>query len=55
MPTATAEPDTAREDLRRDITEALLRLRLARAERDRKAAEAAETALNALLDRLERP
>lgn len=44
--------DTSRATLERDITEALLRLRLARAERDRKKSEVCENRLNWLLDRL---
>lgn len=44
--------DTSRATLERDITEALLRLRLARAERDRKGSEVCEKRLNWLLDRL---
>ena len=40
----------ARITLERDITESFLRLRLARAERDRKEAEAHEERLNELLE-----
>lgn len=47
----TATSDTARETLERDITEALLRLKLARSNRDRKEAEVCEKRLNWLLDR----
>lgn len=48
----TATPDTARESLERDITEALLRLKLARALRDRKRAEECAQKMDWLLDRL---
>lgn len=44
--------DTTRVNLERDITEALLRLRLARAERDRKRTEECAEKLDWLLDRL---
>ena len=44
--------DTARATLERDITEALLRLKLARSQRDRKETEVCEKRLNRLLDRL---
>lgn len=47
----TCAPDTARETLERDITEALLRLKLARAERDRKATGECAERLDWLLDR----
>lgn len=43
--------DTARATLERDITEALLRLKLARAQRDRKETEVCEKRLDWLLDR----
>lgn len=44
--------DTGLATLHRDTTEALLRLRLARCQRDRKEAEVCEKRLNWLLDRL---
>lgn len=47
----TATPDTARETLERDITEALLRLKLARARRAREEVVICEKRLNELLDR----
>ena len=47
----TTIADPARVNLQRDITEALLRLRLARAERDRKEAEVCAQRLDWLLDR----
>ncbi len=47
----TATPDTAKVSLERDITEALLRLRLARAHRDRKETDVCEKRLDWLLDR----
>lgn len=43
--------DTARAGLERDITEAMLRLRLARARRDRKEVEVCQRRLDWLLDR----
>ena len=43
--------DTPRATLERDLTEALLRLRLARSRRDRKETEVCEKRLNWLLDR----
>jgi hypothetical protein len=45
-----ARPTIARITLERDITDSFLRLRLARAERDRKEAEAHEERLNRLLE-----
>ena len=45
---------TSRTTLQRDITEALLRLKLARATRDGKEALAQQERLNRLLDRLAR-
>ena len=48
----TFTSDTARATLERDITEALLRLRLARANRDRKEADVCGKRLDWLLDRL---
>lgn len=45
-----ARPTIARLTLERDITESLLRVRLARAERNRKAAKVHEEELNRLLD-----
>jgi hypothetical protein len=48
----TTTPDTGtRALLQRDITEALLRLRLARCQRDRKEIEVCEKRLDWLLDR----
>lgn len=44
--------DTARVTLERDITEAMLRLKLARARRDRKETEVCQKRLDWLLDRL---
>ena len=44
--------ETGLATLYRDTTEALLRLRLARAQRDRKETEVCEMRLNWLLDRL---
>ena len=44
--------ETGLATLHRDTTEALLRLKLARAQRDRKEAEVCEKRLNWLLDRL---
>lgn len=43
--------DTTRSTLERDITESLLRLKLARAQRDQKEAALAEKKLNRLLER----
>ena len=47
-----SHPDHGLAPLHRDVTEALLRLRLARAQRDRKGAQECENQLNFLLDRL---
>lgn len=44
--------ETGLATLHRDTTEALLRLRLARAQRDRKETEVCEKRMNWLLDRL---
>jgi hypothetical protein len=48
----TTKSDTARASLQRDITEALLRLKLARAKRDRKDIKECQEKLDWLLDRL---
>lgn len=45
---------TSRSNLERSITEAMLRLKLARSQRDRKQADEHEQNLNRLLDRLSR-
>lgn len=45
---------TSRANLERSITEAMLRLKLARSERDRKQADEHEKSLNKLLDKLSR-
>lgn len=47
----TATSDTAQESLERDITEALLRLNLARARREGEESRICERRLNELLDR----
>jgi hypothetical protein len=46
--------DTTRNTLHRDLTEALLRLRLARTQRNKKDTEVFEKRLNWLLERLHR-
>jgi len=46
------KPDTARFELERDITESLLRLKLARSQRDHKETRVCEKRMNWLLDRL---
>ena len=48
----TCTPDTARDNLERDITEALLRVKLARARREREEVVICEKRLDYLLDRL---
>lgn len=48
----TATSETARATLERDLTDALLRLKLARAQRNKKDTEVFEKRLNWLLDRL---
>lgn len=45
---------TSRSNLERSITEAMLRLKLARSQRDRKQADEHEKNLNRLLDKLSR-